>query len=233
MFYSIISAHDLSAQLSTKNCAVLDATYGIPNYPEAALTNMTNGRIAGAQFFDIDDIADPTAPYAHTLPTPDVFAAKVGGLGIGNDDTVFIYDQNGLSFAAARAWWMFRAMGHDKVAVLDGGLPAWRAAGLPLETGPLQQPTAKTFIAHYRPALYRSFEQIEDGGDTVLDARAAPRFDAVVHTMDGDRVPAHIEGSYNTPFQNLLDASGAMFSSKEKLREQLGAYLDKPSLVCS
>src|ERR1700759_704096 len=84
--------------------------------------------IPGAAFFDIDGIADHATDLPHMLPPPDQFARYAGRLGIGNDDTVIVYDGAGV-FSAPRVWWMFLAMGHDKVAVLDGGLPKWQAEG--------------------------------------------------------------------------------------------------------
>lgn len=229
---ALLTPQETLAILDEPNIRVIDATYGIPGYPASALAAMEKGRIAGAQFFDIDAIADPHAPYPHTLPEAAVFEAEARKLGITNDDTVIVYDQNGLSFAAARAWWMFRVFGHSKVHVINGGLPAWRMAGLPLVTGHAAAPEATIFKASYRPELFRDFETMEDGGDTVLDARAAPRFDATVHTLDGDAVPAHIEGSLNMPFQNLLDHMGAL-RANDALRHLLEPHLNANSLVCS
>lgn len=220
------------AEISATTVKFLDATYGIPNFPTSVLAAMERGRIAGAQFFDIDAVADPRAPYPHTMPDEALFAEAVGALGISNDDTVVVYDQNGISFAAARAWWMFRAFGHDKVHVLNGGINAWRAAGLPLESGPIAPPAPATFVAKFQPGLFRDFEAMEAGGDTVLDARAAARFSATVHTMDGDPVPAHIDGSFNTPFQDLLDFTGAMKPETE-LKPLLEKHLGAKNPVCT
>lgn len=227
---AILTAHELAElMLINSDIKLLDASYGIAG-PITAL--MEAGRIAGAQYFDIDAVADTQAPYPHTLPSTTTFAEAVGKLGIGNNDTVVVYDQNGISFAAARVWWMFRTFGHENVRVLNGGLPAWKAAGLPLQTGPIETPTPQTFKAHFKPELYKSFEQMEDGGDTVLDARAALRFEAMVHSMDGDSLPAHIEGSFNTPFQDLLDYTGAL-KKPDDLRALLEPYLKAERLACT
>ncbi|NBX67240.1 MAG: sulfurtransferase [Proteobacteria bacterium] len=232
MTSALITPSELHKILSQPHVRVLDATYGIPGYPSSVLAQMEGARIRGAQFFDIDAVADGAAPYPHTLPDAATFEAAVGALGISNEDTVVIFDQNGLSFAAARVWWMFRVFGHDKVHVLNGGLPAWKMAGLPLESGPLSPPAPQIFRAQYRPALYRDFDAIESGGDTILDARAAPRFDATIHSRDGDPMPAHIEGSFNVPFQSLLDHAGALRPAGE-IHPLLEPYLAARSLVCS
>lgn len=206
MTSALITPAELSAILP--QVKILDASYGVPDAPGA----FTRAHIGNAQFFDIDAVADKSAPYPHTLPGADDFAEAAGALGIGNDDTVVVYDQTGISFAAARAWWMFRVMGHDKVRVLNGGLPAWIKAGYAVQTGAARKPEPKKFRAQFQPGLYRSFEQIEDGGDHVIDARNAPRFTATVRSPDGDAVPAHIPGSVNQPFQHLLDEDGALMS---------------------
>lgn len=232
MTSALLSPQEALALIPEARTRVLDATYGIPGYPATVLASMERGRIAGARFFDIDAVADPHAPYPHTLPDTATFEAAVRNLGISNEDTVLVYDQNGISFAAARVWWMFRVFGHERVHVINGGLPAWRMAGLPLETGPMPKPQPAAFKATYIPSLFRDFEAMENGGDTVLDARAAPRFEATVHSMDGDAMPAHIEGSLNIPFQNLLDHTGAM-KPDDDLRVLLEPYLKARTLVCT
>lgn len=232
MTSALLTPQEAFTLMSDHHICVLDATYGIPGYPASAIAGMERGRLAGAQFFDIDTVADPHAPYPHTLPDATIFEAAARSLGISNEDTVLIYDQNGISFAAARVWWMFRVFGHERVHVINGGLPAWRMAGLPLETGPMPKPQPTAFKATYIPSLFRDFEAMESGGDTVLDARAAPRFEATVHSMDGDATPAHIEGSLNVPFQNLLDHMGAM-KPDDDLRALLEPYLKAKSLVCT
>src|SRR4029453_7697175 len=99
-----------------------------------ARAEFEEGHIPGAVFFDIDRIADTSASLPHMLPSPEGFAASVGALGIGSDDRVIVYDVRG-TVSAARVWWTFRAFGHQRVAVLDGGLAVWRSQGRPLERG--------------------------------------------------------------------------------------------------
>ena len=99
--------------------------------PASRLTareNYDRGHIPGAVFFDIDDIAAPGTSLPHMIPSADLFARKIGALGIGDDDKVVVYDSAGLS-SAGRAWWMLRLFGHREVALLDGGLPKWQAEG--------------------------------------------------------------------------------------------------------
>ena len=91
---------------------------------------ISDAHIPGAQFFDIDEISDTETTLPHMLPTPEKFASRVRKMGIGDGKKVIVYDAAGL-FSAARVWWMFRVFGHDDVAVLDGGLPKWKAEGPP------------------------------------------------------------------------------------------------------
>src|SRR5690606_16647749 len=152
---------------------ILDASYRLPMLPV---------RIAGAIDFDIDDVADPGAKLPHTLPSPEVFAQKVGALGISHDDLVVIYDRSGMHMAAARAWWMFRVFGHKRVLVLNGGLPGWVDEGLPVVPRP-ETPEVITpveYIPHFRPELLKTqrdvLQNIGAQAFTLLDARDMQRY---------------------------------------------------------
>jgi thiosulfate/3-mercaptopyruvate sulfurtransferase len=147
------------------------------------------------------------------LPTPGEFAAAVGALGIGNDDTVIVYDGAGI-FSAPRVWWTFRVFGHDKAAVLDGGLPKWRREGRPIETG-LARLKPAHFDARFRPELVRDFAammaNLANRRELVLDARSEGRFTAQEPEPRPGLKGGHIPGSRNLPFQALIDpATGTM-----------------------
>lgn len=216
MTSALIQAAELKDLLAQGAVRVLDASYNLPPAP---------GVIAGAPIFDIDDVADPAAPLAHTVPSPDVFAAKVGALGIGNDDTIVVYDRAGVHMAASRAWWMFRLFGHDKVRVLDGGLPAWIAAGGPL-TAPGPAPAPKKFTPRFRPELLKTAEDmlknIDAADFTVLDARDAARYAGM----------GHIPGALSAPFAALIDPATGRMRSKDALSGILRPTTYGP-LACS
>ena len=106
---------------------MVDATFYLPNENKDARALFEQVHIPGAQFFDIDAVSTPS-DLPHTAPTPEIFAAAVGAMGITADDTVVVYDQKNM-FSAPRGWWTFRLFGHERVLVLNGGLPAWQAAG--------------------------------------------------------------------------------------------------------
>lgn len=203
---------------------LLDASYGGPN-PQA---NYAASHIGDAQFFDIDMVADPLARYPHTLPSPEDFAIHTSELGISNNDKIVIYDQTGISFAAARAWWMFRTMGHKDVRVLNGGLQAWRMAGLPLQSG-THKATPTKYTAHFNADLLRSFEEMEETTDKVIDARPAARFNATMHSRDGDACPANIPGSENLDFTRLLEPTGRM-KPADDVKALLAPYLNAPKI---
>lgn len=229
MTSALISAQELHALVGKNNVKILDATYGQPPFARG---------IPGAVDFDIDDIADPDAPLAHTIPSADTFARKVGALGVGNGDLVVVYDRAGIHMAASRAWWMFRLFGHDNVKILNGGLKAWMAAGLPLENK--KSPAAPaSFRATLRPGLITFAanvkENIDTGAFTVLDARDALRFAGKAAEPRPGMAAGHIPGSLNMPFADLVDPATGGLKPKSEL-ERIFAARDIPMnrpLACS
>ena len=129
---SLVSTEWLAAHLH--DVRVVDASWYMPNEQRDPVAEFEAAHIPGAVHFDIDAIADRSTDLPHMLPTPENFATAVGALGIGNGDMVVVYDGSGI-FSAPRVWWMFKAMGHDQVKVLDGGLPKWKREGRALESG--------------------------------------------------------------------------------------------------
>src|SRR5256886_8573065 len=140
-----------------------------------AFEEFVEAHVPGAVFFDIDEIADLSTPLPHMLPSAGQFAERVGRLGITNADGVVVYDTRGV-VSAARVWWTFRAFGHGRVAVLDGGLPKWRAEGRPLESG-LPAPRRGPYTARLRRRLVRALEQIRPD----LAPPRAPGIDGLSH----------------------------------------------------
>ena len=150
---ALVGTDWLAAHLGDPHVRVADASFKLPGITPTAWQDYERGHIPGAVFFDIDDIAEPGTSLPHMIPPPELFGRKIGALGIGDDDRVVVYDGAGLS-SAGRAWWMLRLFGHHDVAVLDGGLPKWRAEGRPLETAP-PSPPLRRFTARFDPALVR------------------------------------------------------------------------------
>lgn len=187
---------------------VIDASWHMPALRRDARAEFAEARIPGAVFFDIDDIADAANPLPHMLPDAETFAEKAGALGVAADSHVVCYDATGVG-SAARAWWMFRAFGHERVSVLDGGLPKWRAEGRPVESG-AARPAPASYPVPPAPQLVRSRGEVraasESGAERILDARTRGRFAGTEPEprpgLRGGRIP----GSRNLPFLELYDA---------------------------
>ena len=130
----IVETDWLAEHLDAPDIIVVDASLHLPNTGRNARAEYLAEHIPGALFFDIDDIADEESPLPHMLPSTIKFASRVKKMGIGDGVRVIAYDSVGL-YSAARAWWMFRTMGHNDVAVLNGGLRKWKAEGRPVEDG--------------------------------------------------------------------------------------------------
>ncbi|MEU8432980.1 sulfurtransferase [Streptomyces sp. NPDC029216] len=173
------------------------------------------GRIAGARPFDLDGVlSDHTAPAPHTMPTAEAFEEALRGLGVHDGDTVVVYDAAGV-YSSARAWWMLRAMGFDRAAVLDGGLPAWAAAGLPVEDRPAAYDGPRgSFTARPRPGLLVDADAVAaalaDPAAAVLDARTRERFAGTAPEPRPGLRGGHMPGALNLPFGALQGPDGLM-----------------------
>jgi len=205
----LVSTDWLAAWLDDPKVRVLDATWFMPAEGRDAHAEHAAAHIPGAAFFDIDAVADHTTDLPHMLPSPEAFAAAVSAMGVGDDTLVVAYDDNGL-IASARLWWTFRAMGHDAVTVLDGGLRKWRAEGRPLESGPAAPTTEACFTPKSRLELVRTFEQLLAGTDPVVDARSAARFLGQAPEPRAGLKSGHMPGALNVPHSEILTAEGRL-----------------------
>ena len=202
---------------------LLDTSFDLAD-PAAGERSYREGHLPGAHYLHLDrDLADHThAPGAafrgrHPLPARETFAATLGRLGIGPSTQVVVYDRQGATFAA-RTWWMLRWLGHREVAVLDGGLQAWVAAGGALNQEPPapRGPTTYTPAPSLMPTVDADTLAAGLGGLRLIDARAAERFRGDVEPLDP--VAGHIPGALNRPFKDNLDVQGR-FQRPEALRE--------------
>lgn len=217
---ALVGCDWLLQSLGCPGRVILDATFFLPRQQRHAQEEFKSRHIPGAQFFDIDDIADRNSPLPHTLPSADQFARQVGQLGIDNDTWVFIYDDNHF-FAAARAWWMFRVFGHQKVKVIDGGLNRWKHLGFPL-TSDRTMPKPKVFDALFRPELFVGLEQMRaiqrEGSMQILDARSEDSFNGQRQLSDVGLQAGHIPGSFNIPYQYLFSHEHHTLLPTDQLR---------------
>lgn len=205
---ALFSTDWLAENLNSENVRICDATYFLPGAERDAKAEFAAAHIPGAVFFDIDDICDPESDLPHMLSTAELFADKVGALGIGNDDKVIVYDANGGGLAAARAWWMFRIFGHDNVALLNGCLPKWLAEGRPV-TDEAPSPSSQIFKAVKNEDLVKNLEQllknIDSGEAQVADARASDRFDGTAPEPRPGARSGHIPGARSLPYLSMMD----------------------------
>jgi thiosulfate/3-mercaptopyruvate sulfurtransferase len=212
----IVSTDWLAERLGDPALRVIDAPFYMPGDPRTPRAEFEKEHIPGAVLFDIEEISDRSNPLPHMLAPPRAFAEAVGRLGVSDGATIVVYDHAGL-LSAGRAWWNFRAMGHDEVYVLDGGLPRWIAEGRPVERGPAT-PTPAAFTAMFRPALVRDIRQVQAAlasGVQVLDARARDRFQGTAPEPRPGLPSGHMPGAFNTPHAELIE-NGAL-KSKEAL----------------
>ncbi|WP_102960477.1 3-mercaptopyruvate sulfurtransferase [Mangrovicella endophytica] len=205
---ALVDADWLKANLDDPDLLVLDASWYLPAQGRDAEAEFFEAHIPGAQRFDFDKrFADTSTPLPHMMPSAEQFQREARALGIKTGSRIVVYDGAGI-FAAPRAWWMFRAMGHQAVSVLDGGLPAWRSAGGPVESGTGTARPAGDFVASPQAELLRSATQVQavlgDGSAVVVDARPAARFTgAEAEARPGLRA-GHMPGSRNLPFSLML-----------------------------
>jgi thiosulfate/3-mercaptopyruvate sulfurtransferase len=229
----LVSTEWLAAHSKDANVKLLDASFKLPGVLPLPKDDYLRTHIPGAVFFDVDAVSDHTNPLPHMFPSAEQFGRDVGRLGIGNADTVVIYDSGGW-VAGPRAWWMFRAYGHDKVFVLDGGLKKWRAEGRVVESGEVR-PAPANFTASFDANRVRSMQQmvanLANGSEQVIDARAAERFEGKAAEPRPGLRAGHIPGSRNLPYNNLFDAATGVMKPLDELREafaRAGVKLDAP-----
>src|SRR3954451_15896947 len=155
---NLVTTDWLAARLGEPEITIVDGSFYLPALKRNAREEYLKEHIPGAVFFDIDAVADHSTDLPHMLPGPAMFGEAVGVLGIGNGDTVVVYDGGTLS-GAARVWWTFRIFGHPKVLVLDGGLPKWKAENRPVESGTAKRP-AKKFAAEMNTAAVANADDV-------------------------------------------------------------------------
>lgn len=209
---NLVSTQWLHDHLDAPDVTVIDATWYLPTVDRDGHAEYLDGHIPGAIYFDIDAISDKTSDLPHMLPPAHVFSSQVRKLGIGDGQTLVVYDGQGL-FSAARVWWMFRIMGVERVFVLDGGLPKWNAEERRLDPGNVLRPE-RHFTARLNHAMVRDADDIrrivDKGGVQVADARSKPRFDAVEPEPRPGLRSGHIPGSACVHYASLLDGNGCM-----------------------
>ena len=232
---TLVSTYWLARHLWDPDLRILDASWYLPDGGRDPRSEYQAAHIPGARFFDIDEISDLRSSLPHMAPPPEKFVSRMRAMGIGDGHQVVIYDGAGI-FSAARVWWLFRLMGKTDVAVLDGGLPKWRAEGREVEDMP---PIVKDrhITVSRQNHLVKDVTQVAHaaklGEAEIIDARSAPRFRGEVPEPRPGLRSGHIPGSRNVPFATVLNPDGTMKAPTDlkAVFEAAGINLAKPAIT--
>src|ERR1700691_3552017 len=224
----------IAEHLRDRNVVVVDGSLFLPTQKRDAHAEYLAGHIPGAVFFDIDEISDHSTDLPHMLPGAAQLGEALGALGIGDGDTIVVYDSVGL-YSAARVWWTFRLFGATSVYILDGGLPKWKAENRPLETGDAKRPP-KQFNAEMNVGAVAMLDDVRMAltGDSVqiVDARSAERFAGKAPEPRPGLRSGHIPRSFNVPYDRLID--NGRLGPRDKVMAAFtsaGVDLDKPIIT--
>lgn len=230
-YKTIISAQQLNQIINRDNIRVFDCRFSLKD-PQAGLKNYREGHLPGAQFADMDtqlSSAMTSTSGRHPLPEPDVFIEQLRQWGVNNDSQVIAYDDVSGAFAA-RLWWMLRWVGHENVAVLDGGLQKWNEAGYHLSQQEVEFPRGD-FTGDANMSWLMDVatveREIEAANITLIDARSAERYSA--KDQSTDPVPGHVPGAVNLPFAGNLTKDG-MFEEPEIIKQRYMNVIDNQPL---
>jgi thiosulfate/3-mercaptopyruvate sulfurtransferase len=224
----------LAGQLGKPGVSIVDGSYYLPTQKRDAKGEYLAGHIPGAIFFDINAIADDSTDLPHMLPGPDQFGKAVGNLGITENDTIVVYDGTGF-FSAPRVWWTFKIFGARNVFILDGGLPAWKQEGRPLDIGEVKRPQ-RTFNAEMDTGAVAMLSDVQmalnDSSAQVVDARSAGRFAGTEPEPRAGLRSGHMPGARSVPSTEIIE--NGRLASPEKIAaafKKAGIDTDKPIIT--
>ena len=227
----IVETDWLAQHLDAPDLVVLDGSWHLPTDGRDPRAEYRAAHVPGAIFFDIDDLSDEKSTLPHMLPPTVKFASRLKQMGVGDGARIVVYDAStqGL-FSAARVWWTFRAMGHEDVAVLNGGLKKWRAEGRPLTDEPSLPRSHRHFTPRANAGLVRDLADVKalaaNPASQIVDARGPGRFEGREPEPRPGLRSGHIPGSRNVPFLTLLRPDGTLKSSEELAAAFANAGLD-------
>ena len=231
---SLKSTDWLAEHSRDRNVVIVDGSMFLPTQKRDAHAEYLAGHIPGAVFFDVDKISDHSTELPHMLPGAAQLGEALGALGIGDGDTIVVYDSLGL-YSAARVWWTFRIFGATNVFILDGGLPKWKAEKRFLETGDTKK-TPKKFHAEMNVAPVAMLADVRmaltDESAQIVDARSAERFAGKAPEPRPGLRSGHMPGSFNVPFDRVLE--NGRLASPERIKQAFtssGVDLDKPIIT--
>jgi thiosulfate/3-mercaptopyruvate sulfurtransferase len=232
---TLVSTQWLAAHLADPDLRIIDASWYLPAMNRNGRDEYNAAHIAGARFFDIDEISDSRSSLPHMAPPPEKFMSKMRAMGIGDGHQVVVYDGAGI-FSAPRVWWTFRLMGKMDVAVLDGGLPKWLAEGRPTEDMPPLVRDRHMTVSRQNH-LVKDVTQVAQaaklGHTQIIDARPEARFRGEAPEPRAGLRAGHIPGAKNLPYALVLNPDGTM-KDTAALRaafEGAGIDLSKPAIT--
>jgi thiosulfate/3-mercaptopyruvate sulfurtransferase len=232
---TLVSTEWLHAHLKDPDLRILDGSYYLPQMGRDPRAEYDAAHVPNARFFDIDDVADHGSDLPHMVPPVEKFMSRMRAMGVGDGHQVVVYDGMGL-FSAARVWWLFKLMGQNNIAVLDGGLPKWQAEGRPVEDLP-------PVIRDRHMTVRRQNHMVKDvtqvsaasklGDYEIIDARSPGRFRGEEPEPRAGLRPGHIPGSKNVCFKDLLNADQTMKNPLEirQIFEAAGVDFNKPAIT--
>ncbi len=227
----LITPEELAAIAGEADLRILDVTYFLDDADGTkARGGFEDGHIPGARFLPMGALADPDSDLPMTLPPAEYFAHVLSEAGVGHADRIVLYDRSPLH-SAARVWWLLSLFGASSVALLDGGLEAWTAAGHPVTVGPAGAPEAPgLFLAQADLARVRSLREVrahvEAGDAQIVDARSPGRFAGAEPEPRPGVEPGHIPGTFNLPYSRLFESDGRWKSPDAIAAEFAAAGVD-------
>lgn len=232
---TLVSTDWLAKHLKDPDLRVLDGTWFMPSEGRNAKAEYLQAHIPGARFFDIDDISDNRSDLPHMAPPVEKFMSRMRAMGVGDGHQVVVYDTQGL-FSAARVWWLFRLMGQDNIAVLNGGLPKWQAEGHPIEDmAPIVRDRHMT--VRRQNQMVKDVTQVSAasklGDYEILDARSPGRYRGEDPEPREGLRSGHIPRSKNVYYRDLLNDDGTMKSSDDlrAVFDSAGVDMGKPAIT--
>ncbi|HUQ15833.1 MAG TPA: 3-mercaptopyruvate sulfurtransferase [Gemmatimonadales bacterium] len=223
---ALVTTDWLAGRLGHPRLRVVDGSMYLPTSGRDAAAEYAAAHLPGAVFFDLEASSDRRSSLPHMLPSAADFAGRMSALGFDDADDIVVYDGSGANLSAARVWWMFRVFGHERAAVLDGGIGKWRREGRPVERGTPTRPRGN-FTARRRPGdAVRDLDQVRQaagaGGAQIVDMRSAGRFAATEPEPRPGLRGGHIPGSLNLPYDELVREDGTVLPA-ESLRRRIAA----------
>lgn len=229
-----VTAEWLEAERKKPDLVVVDGSWYLPAMNRDGRAEYRAAHIPGAVYFDIDEVKDINSTLPHMLPPPEVFSLHMARLGISDGQRIVVYDGAGL-FSAPRVWWTFKVFGAKDVFILEGGLPEWRAKGLPVESDRTARAPGK-FTPKFSPAMVADLERVENAlqrnSAQVIDARPAARFRGETSEPRPGVASGHIPGSINVPSDQVVkDGKLAPPEQIKKAFAEGGLDPDKPIIT--